>query len=255
MLALALPLLLAAAPAMDLPVLTDSGKKALASATHLVLVRPTQWDSTDAKLEVFRRDKEGWKSVLGSLPARVGRSGSAWGTGLSQPPPASSDPVKAEGDGRAPAGLFAVGQVRGYAAGPPPGIKLPYAPSTERSFCVDDGQSPLYNQLVELPAGDKKSWSSAEELKRKDGLYELLLTVDHNALLQPGQARPGAGSCIFLHVWRAPDKPTAGCTALSRQAMIRVRSVLPSTETTLFALIPDPAFARAAPALQLDIAK
>ena len=30
---------------------------------------------------------------------------------------------------------------------------------------------------------------------------------------------PGAGSCIFLHVWRAADQGTVGCTAMAHDAL------------------------------------
>ena len=30
-------------------------------------------------------------------------------------------------------------------------------------------------------------------------------------------ATPGAGSCIFLHIWSGPSKGTAGCTAMSAE--------------------------------------
>jgi hypothetical protein len=33
---------------------------------------------------------------------------------------------------------------------------------------------------------------------------------------------PGRGSCIFLHVWDGPGRPTAGCTAMDAAAMREV---------------------------------
>ncbi|MHB9096328.1 MAG: hypothetical protein ACYC5X_00725 [Syntrophales bacterium] len=29
------------------------------------------------------------------------------------------------------------------------------------------------------------------------------------------QTKSGRGSCIFLHIWSAPDKGTAGCTVMT----------------------------------------
>jgi D-alanyl-D-alanine dipeptidase len=40
-------------------------------------------------------------------------------------------------------------------------------------------------------------------------LYELGVIVDHNAC----SVRAG-GSCIFIHLWRGPESPTSGCTAM-----------------------------------------
>ena len=31
--------------------------------------------------------------------------------------------------------------------------------------------------------------------------------------------RPARGSCIFLHVWAGPGSVTAGCTAMTEQAL------------------------------------
>jgi L,D-peptidoglycan transpeptidase YkuD (ErfK/YbiS/YcfS/YnhG family) len=42
-------------------------------------------------------------------------------------------------------------------------------------------------------------------------LYRWVVEVEHNP-----SAEPGAGSCIFLHVWGGEDSPTAGCTAMAR---------------------------------------
>jgi D-alanyl-D-alanine dipeptidase len=46
-------------------------------------------------------------------------------------------------------------------------------------------------------------------MRRDDILYKWGVVVDHNPA-----AIPGAGSCIFLHVWKNAASPTAGCTAM-----------------------------------------
>lgn len=69
----------------------------------------------------------------------------------------------------------------------------------------DDVTDPDYNQLVHLPHG-----FSHERLRRADPLYDLILMTDWNW----PEARPGHGSAIFLHRWRRPGAPTAGCVAL-----------------------------------------
>jgi hypothetical protein len=46
---------------------------------------------------------------------------------------------------------------------------------------------------------------------RQDGRYALGAVVAHNST----PPVPGAGSCIFLHVWESPVTPTAGCTAMA----------------------------------------
>ena len=44
---------------------------------------------------------------------------------------------------------------------------------------------------------------------RSDPLYDLIVVVGHNC--QPVEF--GMGSAIFLHAWRGPRQPTAGCVA------------------------------------------
>jgi L,D-peptidoglycan transpeptidase YkuD (ErfK/YbiS/YcfS/YnhG family) len=49
-------------------------------------------------------------------------------------------------------------------------------------------------------------------MRRGDGLYDLCAVTDHNT----DPVVPGAGSAIFVHVWRRPRFPTAGCVAFAR---------------------------------------
>ena len=50
---------------------------------------------------------------------------------------------------------------------------------------------------------------SHERLARADRLYDIFLVTDWNW----PDAVPGTGSAIFVHVWRRPRNPTAGCLA------------------------------------------
>jgi D-alanyl-D-alanine dipeptidase len=53
-------------------------------------------------------------------------------------------------------------------------------------------------------------WQSAEYMRREDELYAIAIVVEHNTR----ETEPGAGSCIFIHVWRGPDSGMTGCTAM-----------------------------------------
>lgn len=134
-----------------------------------------------------------WKMVLGPWPAVIGKNGMAL------------PGQKKEGDGKSPAGLFpislAFGEQNQAATG------LPYRMTTEQDIWVDDPLSPLYNQWSQLPTSAR----SFEKMKRKDPLYRLGLVVDYNK--EPTVA--GAGSAIFIHIWRNESKGTAGCAALA----------------------------------------
>jgi L,D-peptidoglycan transpeptidase YkuD (ErfK/YbiS/YcfS/YnhG family) len=186
-----------------------------AAATQLVLVTAVGWDETRATLRRYEREGTGWRAVGGEVPAVLGRTGLAWGRGLhgDGAPAGRGGPVKKEGDGRSTAGVFRLGEARGREPAAPPGTKVPYARLSESWRCVDDPRSRQYNRVLDS-TGIAKDWASAEDMWAVGALYDLLVVVDHNT---PPVA--GAGSCIFLHVWRGPERPTAGCTAMPRDAL------------------------------------
>ena len=56
--------------------------------------------------------------------------------------------------------------------------------------------------------------------------------------------RPGAGSCIFLHVWQDAAMPTAGCTAASLANMSEVCAWLDATANPLLVQLPQAEYIR-----------
>jgi D-alanyl-D-alanine dipeptidase len=88
-------------------------------------------------------------------------------------------------------------------------VTLPFVRVHAHHRWVDDPRSRHYNRLVDARTVER-DWSSAEWLARPDGLYDAALVVDHN----PPPCHPGAGSAVFVHAWRGPARPTAGCTGL-----------------------------------------
>ena len=77
------------------------------------------------------------------------------------------------------AGVFDLRLVTGYAKAPPAGTRMPYREATATLRCVDDASSSHYNQLAD-DAKTPKDWSSAEEMRRQDDLYRLVVWVGHN---------------------------------------------------------------------------
>ncbi|MEL6219048.1 MAG: L,D-transpeptidase family protein [Pseudomonadota bacterium] len=116
--------------------------------------------------------------------------------------------TKREGDGATPAGRY---RILGCFARMDRlwlnRLPIPVAPTTHRSIWSDDPADSRYNTGL---VADNYPYSH-EKLRRSDGLYDLLAVIDHN---QP--AVPGFGSAIFLHCWRRPRYPTAGCVAFAR---------------------------------------
>ena len=76
----------------------------------------------------------------------------------------------------------------------------------------DDPKDPNYNHGFHGPDHP----FSHEKLYRSDPLYDAFGILDFNW----PDATPGAGSAIFLHIWRKPRHPTEGCIAFERNNLI-----------------------------------
>ncbi|HTJ41519.1 MAG TPA: L,D-transpeptidase family protein [Kofleriaceae bacterium] len=193
------------------------------------------WDDTAATLARFERDEHGaWRAVGAPWAAVIGRNGAAWGRGLhgDGAPKAASGPTKQEGDGRSPAGAFAIVASYGSAGATVAGAKLPYHALGEAWRCVDDGSSSHYNHVLDS-TGLAVDWSSAENMHRPDALYTWVIEIAHN----PG-ATPGGGSCIFFHVWGGPASTTAGCTAMPQPDIEAMLAWIDPAKHPAYVLLP-----------------
>jgi D-alanyl-D-alanine dipeptidase len=198
------------------PVNSDvSAISPVAETGQLVLVTTPAWDSTSGTLRRYERSGagSGWHVVGGAVQIVVGRTGLAWDDGMM--PAASSGPVKREGDGRSPAGAFALDTVFGFPARDVMSwVRLPYVDIQPGTECVDDVGSAHYNTIVDRSRLGSVDWTSAEHMRRIDQ-YKLGVVVAYNA----APPRKGRGSCIFLHIWAGPQSVTAGCTAMDERAL------------------------------------
>ena len=162
-------------------------------------------------------------------------------------------PVKREGDGRSPAGVFALGTAFGYAGQASTG--LPYAQMQSDSWCMDVPDSPLYNRIVEArEVGQAAVAGSTEPMRldlhrQGDPRYRLGLVIEHNA-----DNVPRAGSCIFAHLWRKPGEVTAGCTAMADADMEALLAWLDADQSPRFVLLPQAQLQRLATAWNLPTA-
>lgn len=127
---------------------------------------------------------------------------------------------KREGDGATPRGVHRiVGMLyRPDRIAPPVDWAVPILPGDLWSDGVDD---PDYNHMVRAPHP-----FSHEALRRADPLYDLVLITDWNW----PHAKAGRGSAIFLHRWRRPGYPTAGCVAFAPRDLLWIaRRLRPET--------------------------
>jgi D-alanyl-D-alanine dipeptidase len=153
------------------------------------------------------RSTSQWRAIDQPVPVVVGKTGIAWGVGFDGV--STEGPHKREGDGKAPAGMFPLDIVFGFAPlGSTRGVQMPYVQLLPSTDCVDDTASSYYNTVVDRASVPRVDWNSAEHM-RGIGQYEVGVIVGYNAM----PPVKGRGSCIFLHVWAGPGSHTAGCTA------------------------------------------
>ena len=213
---------------------------ALKLSTELIVVTTSDWNAVDGTLQRYQRPnpKKKWAPVGESVNIVVGNKGLGWGSGIL---PAEvngpSDPVKKEGDGKAPAGIFELSRAFGYAAQEQPGWKMPYVSLTPSVECVHDISSNFYNRVLARESVSP-DWNSSEHMLRSDELYRWGIIVEHNS--HPPQA--GGGSCIFMHIWRGPGQGTVGCTAMPREQLESILGWLDPTNTPLLVQLPLPVY-------------
>jgi len=169
------------------------------SVAQVIVVHPIPHNPSQAELSLWQKQSSGWHRLL-RISALIGRNGLApFGT-------------KKEGDGKTPSGRFPLETAFGYA--PAIETRLEYRQAGNLDFWVDDPRSVQYNQWVNgMPVA-----ASFERMKRCDNLYQYGIIIGYN----DHPIIPGAGSAIFMHVWRRYDHPTAGCVAVSQRYLRKI---------------------------------
>ena len=91
-----------------------------------------------------------------------------------------------------------------------PACAMPTCPLGPRQGWAETPEDPAYNRPIRHP----HPWP-ADRMRRGDPLYDVCVVTDQN-----WEAVPGAGSAIFMHAWRKPRHPTAGCIAFRRKDLL-----------------------------------
>ncbi len=125
--------------------------------------------------------------------------------------------AKTEGDGKTPAGIWRLRYVM-YRADrrTSPHTDLPVTTISFSDGWCDDPAHPDYNRPVRLPFE-----ASHEKLFREDGLYNIIIVLNHN----DDPPVPGKGSAIFMHIARPDYSGTEGCVALAEHDLETVLSM------------------------------
>jgi D-alanyl-D-alanine dipeptidase len=217
----------------------------------MIVVTTSDWNAVEGRLRRYERAtvQDKWRPVGDPIAIVVGKNGLGWGIGIIAADDShvrsASDPVKKEGDGRAPAGIFALGTAFGYASDPPQGLKMPYLSLTPSTECVDDPGSKHYNRIVDrsVVASD---WNSSEHMRNAGESYRWGIVIDHNATVtgDANQPKPAGGSCVFLHIWHSHDQGTAGCTAMSPTELETLLAWLDPARQPVLVQLPGPTYER-----------
>jgi L,D-peptidoglycan transpeptidase YkuD (ErfK/YbiS/YcfS/YnhG family) len=203
----------------------------LAGAQRLVLVVAQTMNTAAATAALYERGSASgpWRQVQAAGPAVVGAAGMGWGfpfRALAR----AGEPIKREGDKRAPAGVFGIGASFGFTASTRPG----YLQLRDDTVCVDAPSSPAYGTITSRKVVGPAV--SGEDMRRID-LYRRGLVVDY-----PTDRAARAGSCIFIHVWRGEGRGTAGCVAMPEARVATLQDF--AARSTAIAILPRAALDR-----------
>jgi L,D-peptidoglycan transpeptidase YkuD (ErfK/YbiS/YcfS/YnhG family) len=200
--------------------------------TQLLLGLAPDWNSMRGTLQSFERTHGGnWQAVSPPLPVLFGKNGLAWGIGFV----GRNEPGlhKKERDGRAPAGIFEIGQIFGYDAKLPAGGNYPYHQVTEADVWSDDPRSPNYNRHIVIDPANPPDNYTHEKMRSGDFAYHWLIEIRHNS----DPPIPGAGSAIFFHIRRGVNRATTGCTTMAESDLIKLITWLRAPRHPCYALL------------------
>ena len=195
---------------------------------QLIMVVTPNWSEKNGKLQRYERKHIKWSKVGEEIEIVLGRNGLGWGLGFHSIPN-DAKYIKKEGDGKAPAGLFSLGNGFGYKEFK---IDFPFQSYKRTDHCVDDSNSEFYNTIIDSKK-IKKDYKSFEHMRLKNNLYKYGITVNHNEA-QTAQA----GSCIFIHIKSSRGKGTAGCTAMKESEIVTVLKWLKEDKNPLLLQLP-----------------
>ena len=204
---------------------------------QLIVGTAKSWDSSYVTVTLYEKKGNSWKAITQPVSGRLGRNGLAWGLGIH--PYASKPYVKREGDGRAPAGVFQIGQAYGSHKKINKKRSLAYTQVTSRDLWVEDPTSPYYNRHLRIDHEPTTTWEKKAQMRQNDYPHSLKLYIGHNTASAQKKATPNAGSSIFFHIWRNAGKsPTAGCTTLPEPQLRQIISKIDPNKTPLYILLP-----------------
>lgn len=202
-----------------------------------IVVTTKNWNVVQGKAQLFERQttKSAWTAIGESFPVVVGEKGMAWSKELNELPSDTSRVlIKTEGDSKSPAGIF---MLTSAFASSEQKVKLPFTKLVESTECVDDVKSSHYNKIVDKFKVGNYDWKSSEKMLAIGEQYDLGVFVAHNS-----ERMNGAGSCIFLHIWKDANSGTLGCTAMGRTQMEKIFGWIDSAKNPVLIQLPEDSY-------------
>ncbi len=203
-----------------------------ANCSQLIVATAADWNSMRGQIQRFEKTNGEWKPVSAPIPVLFGKNGLAWGSGLAGQNEQGLH--KKERDGRAPAGVFAIGEVFGYDSKLPPGGDYPYHQVTEADIWSDDPRSPNYNRHVVIDPKNPPDKYSHEKMRSGDFAYHWLVEIRHNS----DPPVPGDGSAIFFHIRRGVNRATTGCTTMAEPELVKMVTWMRASRHPCYVLLP-----------------
>jgi L,D-peptidoglycan transpeptidase YkuD (ErfK/YbiS/YcfS/YnhG family) len=206
------------------------------SVSQLAVSIAPDWNSSEGKMQLFERSGQSWKSVSPPWRVMYGKNGLAWGRGVL----GTNEPglQKRERDKRAPAGVFAIGRIYTYDEALPSGAKFPFHTITEADAWIDDSAHPQYNQHVVVDPKNPPPWFAKQRMRLNDPPHRWLVEIRHNA----DPPVPDAGSAIFFHIQRGPNRTSAGCTVMPKSSLLNLIRWLSADANPHYVVMPRDAY-------------
>ncbi len=204
----------------------------LGDVRQLVVATAPSWDAFEGSAQRFERAGGEWRAVGKPWAVLYGKRGLAWGSGVHGQE--EKGLRKVENDGRSPAGIFRIGTIYTYDRALPAGSDYPFHTVTAADAWIDDVSHAQYNRHVIVDPKNPPPWYVKQRMRLGDFAYRWLVELRHNS----DPPVPGNGSAIFLHLRRAPHKPSVGCTVMAEAELTALMRWLRADAKPHFVLLP-----------------
>ncbi len=206
-----------------------------ADCRQLIVSIADTWDSSSGQLQRFERTsaRAAWQPVGAPIRVLFGKNGLGWGLGVAGQN--ETGRRKIEGDNRAPAGIFALGKIYTDETALPRGADYPFHTVTPADAWIENPEHPQYNRHVRIadPA-NPPAWFKKEQMRQNDPAHRWKIEILHNT----NPPIPGAGSAIFFHIWRGPNRHSAGCTTMPQDQILEIIRWLRTDADPHYVLLP-----------------